>query len=132
MIEVTTFPVSTIETIMLVIAIVTGIVFLIFLAAVHERGVEAAAGLPGIAMCSALLAMIIVTVVWIIGTGFVRDSTSKTLESAHGIEQLECRNADCTWIADGEPGAGTLVQRDNMAGLLDANQKPLPLKRSAQ
>lgn len=132
MIEVTTFPVSTIETIMLVVAIVAGIVFLIFLAAVHRRGMEAIDGLPGIAMGSVMVMLIVLVVVWSVGMDFVRGSTLKTLESAYGIEQLECRNTDCTWIADGEPSAGTLVQRDNMAGLLDANQKPLPLKRSTQ
>lgn len=49
------------------------------------------------------------------------------LESAYGIEQLECSACACTWLKKGQPAAGTLVRRGDMAGLLDSNQKPLPL-----
>ena len=49
------------------------------------------------------------------------------LESAYGIEQLECSTCACTWLKDGQPAAGTLVRRGDMAGLLDSNQTPLPI-----
>lgn len=50
------------------------------------------------------------------------------LENAYGISRLECRGGDCTWVdARNNPAIGTLVHRDDMAGLLDSNQKPLPL-----
>lgn len=133
MIEVTAFPVSAANMIMVAAAIVGAIVFLVFFAAVHYRGVEGAiGGVPGIALFIVTVAGMVLALVCIAGPSFARDSTLRTLESAYGIERLECCNTDCTWIAGGDPGAGTLVQRDNMAGLLDANQKPLPLKRSAQ
>lgn len=46
---------------------------------------------------------------------------------SYGIEQLECSDDACTWLKDGQPAAGTLVRRDDKAGLLDSDQKPLPL-----
>ncbi len=49
------------------------------------------------------------------------------LGESYGIEQLECTDDACTWVKDGQPAAGTLVQRSDMAGLLDSNQTPLPI-----
>lgn len=49
------------------------------------------------------------------------------LESAYGIEQLECSDNACTWLKDGQPAAGTLVRRGDMADLLDSNHTPLPV-----
>jgi len=50
------------------------------------------------------------------------------LENAYGISRLECRGDDCTWVDErNNPAIGTLVHRDDMAGLLGSNQKPLPL-----
>ena len=49
------------------------------------------------------------------------------MNECYGIEQLECSDGTCTWLKDGQPAAGTLVQRGDMAGLLDSNQTPLPL-----
>lgn len=50
------------------------------------------------------------------------------LENSYGISQLECTKDACTWVdANNRPAAGTLVDRDMTAGLLDSDQKPLPV-----
>ena len=50
------------------------------------------------------------------------------LENSYGISQLECTEDACTWVdANNRPAAGTLVDRDMKAGLLDSDQKPLPV-----
>lgn len=69
------------------------------------------------------------TILILLGFRFMLYSTFDTgrLESAYGIEQLECSDDTCTWLKDGQPAAGTLVQRGDRAALLDSNQKPLPL-----
>lgn len=54
------------------------------------------------------------------------------LENAYGISRLECRGDDCTWVDErNDPAIGTLVHRDGMAGLLDSDQRPLPLAGDA-
>ena len=69
------------------------------------------------------------TILLLLSLGFMLSPTFDTgrLESAYGIEQLECSDDTCTWLKDGQPAAGTLVQRGDRAALLDSNQKPLPL-----
>lgn len=69
------------------------------------------------------------TILLLLGLRFMFSPTFDTgkLESAYGIEQLECSDNTCTWLKDGQPAAGTLVQRGDMAGLLDSNQTPLPM-----
>lgn len=50
------------------------------------------------------------------------------LTDAYGISQLECDNTFCAWLdADGQPAAGTMVERGSRAGLLDSKQTPLPV-----
>lgn len=50
------------------------------------------------------------------------------LENSYGISQLECTEDACTWVdANNRPAAGTLVDRDMTAGLLDSDQTPLPV-----
>lgn len=69
------------------------------------------------------------TILLLLSLGSMFSPTFDTgkLESAYGIEQLECSDNTCTWLKDGQPAVGTLVQRGDMAGLLDSNQTPLPM-----
>ena len=52
------------------------------------------------------------TILLLLGLGFMFSPTFDTgkLESAYGIEQLECSDNTCTWLKDGQPAAVTLVQ----------------------
>lgn len=83
----------------------------------------------GIGDVVTLLVGTIGTILLLLGLRFMLSPTFDTgkLESAYGIEQLECSDDTCTWLKDGQPAAGTLVQRGDMAGLLDSNQTPLPM-----
>ena len=83
----------------------------------------------GIGNVVTLFAGTIGTILLLLSLGFMFSPTFDTgkLESAYGIEQLECSDNTCTWLKDGQPAAGTLVQRGDMAGLLDSNQTPLPV-----
>lgn len=80
--------------------------------------------------CTALTWLVLLVVglaIWLRSDLVEERQVYDLLGESYGIEQLECSDDACTWVKDGQPAAGTLVKRGDMAGLLDSNQTPLPM-----